>query len=152
MFNAMRCKPSSFTIRVRALTGRGTEHGVREDAPPFDAGTQIQKRLALEAEFVPFNKYPPGSNVFPVNKSVAFAAYLLCVTAARGVRLERVIRNVPASGRGVSSKEKARVGSCPLSPQCGARADITGSQSWANSRRRRRRTNRQLQAQQAPHV
>ena len=43
---------------------RGTERRVRPDAPQSAAAPQIQKRLALEAEFDPSPKHALGSHVF----------------------------------------------------------------------------------------
>src|SRR5260370_4561217 len=63
-----------------AEIGRGAERGVRPDAPRSAAGLQIQKRLALEAEFDPSPKHALGSHVF---QSVSLPQSSLRISRAR---------------------------------------------------------------------
>ena len=63
-----------------AVIVRGMERGVRPDAPQSAAAPQIQKRLALEAEFDPSPKHALGSHVF---QSVSLTQSLLRISRAR---------------------------------------------------------------------
>src|ERR1700686_2236901 len=52
--------------------GRGTDRGLRPDAPRSAAGSQIQKRSALGVEFDPSPQYVLRTARVPVRKSATF--------------------------------------------------------------------------------
>jgi hypothetical protein len=61
---------------------------VKQAPPPFGTGTQIQKRLALGAEFDPSWKYAARLTRFPVSKPVTIIAEFLHANLPCTRRLE----------------------------------------------------------------